>query len=108
VPGFGVTSRRDGGRLVVVPTGEVDIATVEALRAELATRESGEGVVLDLRGVEFLDTSGIQVAVEVWRASREEGFELSIVRAGPRVHRVFEIAGLEGVLPFADGPEGDA
>jgi anti-sigma B factor antagonist len=100
--GFGVTSRRDSGRLVVAPAGDLDIATVDAVRTEIATRESGEGVVLDLRGVTFLDTSGIQVAVELWRAARDEGFEVRIVRAAPQVHRVFDIAGLGDVLPFVD------
>jgi anti-sigma B factor antagonist len=92
----------------VAPTGELDIATVDAVRAELATREPGEGVVLDLSGVEFLDTSGIQVTVELWRASTDEGFDLRVVRAPPQVHRVFVLAGLHDVLPFADAPEGDA
>jgi anti-anti-sigma factor len=108
MPEFDVTSRREPGRLTVVPTGELDIATADAVRAELAGRADADHVVLDLRGVEFLDTSGIQVAVEAWRVAREEGFDLTIVRADPRVHRVFEIAGLEGVLPFADAPEADA
>jgi anti-sigma B factor antagonist len=105
---FDVTSRTEGDRLVVAATGELDIATVDALRAELAARTPGQGVVLDLSGIQFLDTSGIQVAVETWRASRDEGFELRIVRAAPQVHRVFVLAGLHDVLPFADAPEGDA
>jgi anti-anti-sigma factor len=108
MPAFDVTSRTEGGRLVVAATGELDIATVDAVRSELAAREPGQGVVLDLRGVQFLDTSGIQVAVEIWRASGDEGFELRIIRAAPQVHRVFVLAGLDDVLPFADEPEGDA
>jgi anti-anti-sigma factor len=97
---FGVTSRHEDGRLVVAPTGELDIAAVEAMRAELADRAHGEDVTIDLRGVEFLDTSGIQVVVEAWRNAREDGFTLRLIRAEPRVHRVFEISGLDGVLPF--------
>jgi anti-anti-sigma factor len=108
MPAFDVTSRTEGGRLVVAATGELDIATVDQVRAELAARAPGKGVVLDLSGVQFLDTSGIQVAVETWRASRDEGFELRIVRAAPQVHRVFVLAGLDEVLPFADELEGDA
>jgi anti-anti-sigma factor len=108
MPGFGVTSRRADGRLIVVPTGEIDIATVEAVRAELAARAPEEDVVLDLRDVEFLDTSGIQVAVEAWRTAQAEGYELRILRARRQVHRVFEIAGLGNVLPFADELDGDA
>lgn len=102
MPHFGVTSRREDGRLVVVPTGELDIAAVDAVRTVLAGRGPGEDVTIDLRGVEFLDTSGIQVVVEAWRNAREQAFELRVLRAPPRVHRVFEISGLDRVLPFAD------
>ncbi len=103
MPRFGVTSHRESGCLVVVPTGELDIATVDAVRAELGNREAGEDLVVDLRQVEFLDTSGIQVVIEAWRAAREADFALRVIRAAPSVHRVFEIAGLEEVLPFENG-----
>ena len=106
--GFGVTSHRAGGRLIVVPTGELDIATAGEVRAEAAGREGDEGLVIDLREVQFLDTSGIQVMVEAWRTARDEGYELRIVRAAPQVHRVFQIAGLEDVLPFVDELDVDA
>lgn len=92
---------------MVIPEGELDIATVDAVREEAAQRGPGEGLVIDLRGVDFLDTSGIAFTVEVYRAATaEEGFELRIVRALPRVQRVFDLAGLEGVLPFEDGATG--
>lgn len=92
---------------MVAPTGELDIATVEAVREEAAQRQDGEGLVVDLRGVEFLDTSGIAFTVDVFRASREgAGYQLRILRAPPRVQRVFDIAGLEGVLPFENGSHG--
>lgn len=99
---FDVSSHREDGALVVVPDGELDIATVDSLRAALEERESGEGLVLDLSGLTFCDTSGIQLVVEAYRSARDERFPLSIVRAVPQVQRVFEIAGLESVLPFKD------
>jgi anti-anti-sigma factor len=109
VPTFAVTTHREGGQLVVVATGELDIATAGAVQDAAAQREPDEGLVLDLRGLSFLDTSGIQVVIEANRAARDEGFALRILRAAPQVHRVFEIAGLEGVLPFADAMgDGDA
>ena len=102
---FAVTSRHEAGSLIVTPRGELDIATVGAVRDELAQRGPEEGVVVDFTQLDFLDTSGIALAVEVHRASSaENGFDLRILRAPARVQRVFEIAGLEGVLPFEDGP----
>ena len=91
---------------MVIPSGELDIATVDAVREEAARREPGEDLVVDLRGVEFLDTSGIAFTVDVFRAAQTDGgFQLRILRAPPRVQRVFDIAGLEGVLPFEDGAD---
>ncbi len=87
---------------MVTPVGELDIATVGAVRDEAVRRAPGEGLVIDLSGLEFLDTSGIEFVVEAYRDAETEGFPLRIVRAGPSVQRVFEIAGLEGVLPFED------
>jgi anti-sigma B factor antagonist len=102
VPHFGVTSHREAGSLVVATTGELDIAAVQTVREEIARREPGERLTIDLRGLSFLDTSGIQLVVEAFRAARDDGFELTVLRGPERVQRVFEIAGLDSVLPFAD------
>jgi anti-anti-sigma factor len=102
VADFHVTSQREDGRLRVACVGELDIATAADVRAQLAAREPGEDLVLDLSGLDFLDTSGIQIVVEAYRAARDSDFSLTVIKAQPRVHRVFEIAGLAEVLPFED------
>lgn len=102
MPHFDVTTERQEGLLRVVPRGELDIAAADSLRARLAERASAEGLLLDLSGLEFMDTSGIQVIVEAFRSARDDGFVLRIVRAPKTVQRVFEISGLESVLPFED------
>jgi anti-sigma B factor antagonist len=99
---FDVQVRQDGDELVVVPVGELDIATVERVAFALEERSAGSGVCLDLTQLDFLDTSGIQLLVETFRNARTQNFALRILRASPRVHRVFEIAGLDSVLPFED------
>ena len=99
---FDVQTSREDGRLVVAPVGELDIATVDRLRDAVAARGDGEALVVDLAGLEFLDTSGLQLMVALHRRARDEGYELTIVRGPHEVQRVFEIAGLDGVLPFAD------
>lgn len=99
--------RRAPGVLTLRPRGELDIATVPRLRDALAQREPAEALVLDLRDLSFLDTSGLQMVVEVGRRARTEGFELTLVRGPHAVQRVFEIAGLTEMLPFSDGAPGD-
>ena len=103
---FAVTARHEDGFLVVVPQGELDIATVDAVRAEASRRGPDEGLLYDLSALDFVDTSGLALAVEAHRAAQAEGFPLRIRRAPERVQRVFEIAGLEDVLPFEDGGGG--
>jgi anti-sigma B factor antagonist len=101
-PLFEIAQRRVDGRLVVAPAGDLDIAVVDRMRGVLAERAPGEALELDLTRLEFLDTSGLQLIVETHRDARREGFPLTLVRGAPAVHRVFEIAGLDRVLPFAD------
>jgi anti-sigma B factor antagonist len=105
---FDVGLRREPGRLVLRPRGELDIATVQRLRDAMAQREPDEALVLDLRDLGFLDTSGLQLVVEISRRARADGFELTLIRGARGVQRVFEIAGLTEMLPFADGTPGDA
>jgi stage II sporulation protein AA (anti-sigma F factor antagonist) len=105
---FDVVVHRRPGRLVVRPVGELDIATVGRVRTALAGRKDDEDLVIDLRALGFLDTSGLQLMVELHRRSQADGWSLTLVRGGTPVQRVFEIAGLEGILPFADEPPGDA
>jgi anti-anti-sigma factor len=99
---FDVEVRRVPGRLIVAPQGELDIATLDQMRAVLADRREGEALELDLGGVDFMDTSGLQLVVEAHRDARRDGYDLTIVHGSTSVRRVFEMAGLDRVLPFTE------
>jgi anti-sigma B factor antagonist len=100
-----VDVRRDADRIVITPQGDLDISNVEQLYAAFAQRGPGEGLVLDLGRLDFLDTSGLQAVVEVHRAASEQGFPLTVVRGPRHITRVFQIAGLDDRLPFVDAAE---
>jgi anti-anti-sigma factor len=102
---FNVKVERVAGMVVVAPSGELDIATVDRLRAAVAQRSGDESLMLDLRGLCFLDTSGLQLVMEAHRQSVEESWPLRIVRGAREVQRVFDVAGLEDALPFVDAPD---
>jgi anti-sigma B factor antagonist len=102
---FSVSLRREGAAAVVTPAGEIDIATVAAVREELLSAEEGaDVVVLDLREVTFFDTQGISLVIEEQLRLSNTGTRLVVVRAPPLVHRLFDIAGVTPRLTVVDDP----
>lgn len=102
---FRVDVRREGPALVVAPRGEIDLGTVDQVRQVIDREHDGSSpLVIDLRGVTFLDTSGLRMVVAQNNRADDRGHTLTIVRGPAAVQRVFEIAGLEPKLPFADEP----
>lgn len=81
------------------------MATVGLVRGAFEREhEAGQDVVLDLRGVGFMDTSGLRYVLELHNRAETDGFVLRIVRGPGAVQRVFEVAGLAPRLPFVDDP----
>jgi anti-anti-sigma factor len=97
-----VEPSRDSVR--VAPVGELDIATVDKLRAEVdRLRESGfNKVVLDLRQVRFLDSTGLRLILELDAAATEASQELMLIRGTAVVQRIFEVTQVSGRLHFVD------
>jgi anti-sigma B factor antagonist len=88
----------------VCPRGDVDLATVDLLRDQVDQLISAGflRVLLDLRGVTFLDSTGLTLLVEMYRASRARRWELGVVEGPPEVQRLLDITGLRAVLPVVD------
>ncbi len=97
-----VEPSRDSVR--VAPIGELDIATVEKLRTEVdGLRESGfTKLVLDLRGVRFLDSTGLRLVLELDQAAKAASQELLIIRGSSVVQRIFEVTQVSERLQFID------
>ena len=106
VPGkFDVGVHRLGSALVVVPRGEVDLATVSLVRQAVdRDHKTGDDLVLDLREVGFMDTSGVRYVLELLDRARRGSFRFRLVRGPGAVQRVFEVSGLAPRLPFVDDP----
>ena len=88
------------GVMVLAAQGEIDVSTAPALRqelVELAAAGSGS-VVVDLQGVDFLDSTGLGVLVSGLKRFRTGGSDLLLVVTSPRIGKVFEITGLTQVF----------
>ena len=99
------TSRQDG-RWWVRPIGELDLDTAPRLEEELgAARAAGAGrVVLDMRRLTFMDSTGLRLIIRWDNAAKEEGFDFAIVPGPEVVQRVFRLTGMEEHLPVAEPP----
>lgn len=99
-----VHSRREGEIHTIALTGELDVATAEAVQRELERVEATDAasIVLDLSGVTFMDSTGVRLLVQAHARSREDANRLSLRRGGPAVQRVLQLSGVDVLLPFAD------
>ena len=88
------------GEVWVLPRGDLDVATCEELEQALsiALASEAERVVIDLRGLEFIDSTGLRAIAGASRA--DEAGRLSIVPGPPAVQGVFNVSGLAPELPF--------
>jgi anti-anti-sigma factor len=73
----------------------------EVLAAALA--EAREQIILDLRGLEFIDSSGLNLVYRFDQRARENGRSFSVVLVG-QTRRAFELAGLDRRLSLVESP----
>jgi anti-anti-sigma factor len=96
------------GRVAVIALdGELDLAGAAALEQELSRLEadSPDAVVLDLRNVEFMDSSGLRVIVVASQRAQDRGRRLALVPGSEQVMRVFDITRMRERLDFVTAPE---
>jgi anti-sigma B factor antagonist len=108
MPNLDFQTTRNGTVAIVAPTGELDLSGATILEVELdrlAEEPDLAAVVLDLRGLEFLDSSGLRLVVLADMKAREAGRRCALIRGGDTVHRVFEITRMSERLDFVAEPE---
>jgi anti-sigma B factor antagonist len=109
MPNLEFKTTRNGTVAVVAPTGELDLSGAAVLEDELdrlAAESELATVVLDLRGLEFMDSSGLRLVVMADSQAREAGRRLLLVPGAQPVQRVFEITRMNERLTFVDEPFG--
>jgi anti-sigma B factor antagonist len=89
-----------GEELWVLPRGDLDIAGAPELEEtlSLAMASDAKSIVIDLRGLEFVDSTGLRVLAQAPMA--EGGERITFVPGNEHVQSVFRIAGLVDELPF--------
>lgn len=102
-----VTSLVQGDRIVLSVHGEIDLYTVPRLQRELASALAQGGpvqLVIDLSGVDFCDSSGVNALLAAHRQAREGGGELALASPRQAVRKILQVTGLETVFTVIESP----
>lgn len=93
---FRLTMRQESDRVVVIAHGELDLATVPHLEERVQElRSSGvRSIVLDLRELSFIDSTGVRLLLQLDGESRADGFDFSIIDVEGPVRRVLVLTGI--------------
>lgn len=90
-----------GGALLVRLSGDLDHSAATRLRGELDAlieRSGAKRLVLDVRDVPFMDSSGIGLVIGRYKAMARRGGSVAVVGANPRVDKIFDLAGLYSLV----------
>ena len=100
-----VSSRSQGDHVVLVLAGEIDLYTAPRLQSELSAALADGApaqIVVDMSGVEFCDSTGMNVLLAAHRLATERGGDLTLAAPRPSVRKILEVTGLESVFTIHD------
>lgn len=108
LPSFELGVDTGDKRVTFTPRGELDLATAPELETQVlaAVRGGDRAVVLDLRELTFMDSTGVRTIIAAHQVAAETGHDLRVVRP-PResaVSRVIEISGIDEALGLVNEP----
>jgi anti-sigma B factor antagonist len=101
---FRIDIAYDGDEARLSPIGELDMSTAPQLEAALEDASlPGRMVVVDLRGLEFMDSTGLTLLTRWSLAAERDGFSLALVPGNERIQRLFELTRLVTHFQFLPG-----
>jgi anti-sigma B factor antagonist len=104
---FRVEVRSENGAQLLSVTGELDLASSPALEEELerVANESPSLVIIDLRALDFMDSTGLSVLIRAHQRAQERGHEFGIVNGSRQVRRLLSLTGVADRLTIVEEPD---
>jgi anti-sigma B factor antagonist len=104
---FLVDTHTTGHAATVAVSGELDLVSSPVLERTLAPLLDSdvELIIVDLRGLDFMDSTGLHVLIQAHQRMHDAGRRLALVRARKQVQRLFDLTGLSDALTIVDSPE---
>lgn len=101
-------SIRDGDRMIVRLSGELDHFCAQSVRRDLDRLIADRGVrwlILDFSRMQFMDSSGIGVILGRYRQLRDRGGQVGVINMNPHIQRIFHMSGMDRVIHNLDRKE---
>lgn len=104
---FRVEVRNQGRATIISVSGELDLASSPALQDELnrVAESDAKLLIIDLRELDFMDSTGLSVLVRAHQRAEEQGRELAMVKGPQQVSRLLSLTGVGDRLTLVDTPE---
>lgn len=95
-----IAQRQLDGAICLMLAGELDLASVAAFIGHLTrAAEAGRNVVLDMNGLQYIDSSGINALVDAHKRFTRSGRHIALTSVSPRIARILQIVALEQLIP---------
>lgn len=104
---FRLEVRNQGQATVIAVSGELDLASSPALQEELDRVAASDVplLIIDLRDLDFMDSTGLSVLVRAHQRTEEQGRRLAMVKGPQQVQRLLSLTGVADRLTVVDRPE---
>lgn len=104
---FLVETHRTGRTTTMALSGELDLVSSPELEQALnqALGSDAELLAVDLRRLEFMDSTGLHLLVQAQQRAQETGRRLALIRGGEQVQRLFDLTGIAEILTIVDSPQ---
>ena len=102
---FDVHVEQEGALATLVLKGELDLAEAPRLgsaASRVIRDDSVERVVVDLRGLTFMDSTGLRTILRADARAREAQKDFALIRGTERVHRIFQLTKLDARFAFTE------
>jgi anti-anti-sigma factor len=106
VTSLSLETREEGDAVRIAVAGELDLSSALTFDEEVRRAEDRRPrtLVLDLRRLRFMDSTGLRLIMSAQSRARTRGRRLTIVQGGEPIKRLFRLAGVSRRLDIVDDP----
>ena len=104
-----ISTERDGGTVVAMPTGRMDGSNAREFQDALdaVIQDNDRALILDFGEVSYISSAGLRVLLVTAKTLQGNGAELSLCSLDDPIREVFSISGFDSIIPIHDS-RGDA